>query len=75
MTEADALERFKQFCLAEMSANEDDKFDPCEERDWFSLSLGFFAALGLNSRSANKLAGEARYTHHYWAKRQKRSFR
>ena len=49
MTEADALERFKQFCLAERSASEDDKFDASEEQDWFSLSLGFFAALGLTN--------------------------
>lgn len=66
MTDADALERFKQFCLAERSASKDEKFDASEEQDWFSLSLGFFAALGLNSESANKLAREARYTHHYW---------
>lgn len=66
MTDSDALERFKQFCLAERSASKDEKFDASEEQDWFSLSLGFFAALGLSSESANKLAREARYTHHYW---------
>ena len=66
VTEADAIAKFKQFCEAEQVAGEEDKFDADEEQDWYSLSLGFFAALGFNSEAAHKMALDARYTYHYW---------
>lgn len=72
--EAEALEKFKSFCLTQIPVDEDDPrrtddeglIDGSGEQDWFSLSLGFFAALGLHPSACHTLAIRARYTHHYW---------
>lgn len=62
-----ALEAFRQFCLNEYAqADPDKKFDADEEQDWTSLSLGFFAALGLSAEHAHDLARHARYDLQYW---------
>lgn len=63
-----ALEAFRQFCLREFAeVDPDKKFDAAEEQDWMSLSLGFFAALGLSSEHAHELAVHARYDLQYWS--------
>jgi hypothetical protein len=77
-----AMEQFKQVCLEEYklrllfvgTGNNDEEadrvqkqmLDASEEQDWFSLSLGFFKALGLSCEDCHDLAIQARYTHHYW---------
>ena len=43
-----------------------DEIDPTSELDWYSLSIGFFMALGLDSARAGDYANEARYTYGYW---------
>lgn len=42
------------------------KIDPSEEQDWYSLSLGFFAALGLGNAACHRLALHACYDMQYW---------
>jgi hypothetical protein len=81
ITHEAAMEQFKQLCLEEATkrklfdaATDDDEadriqdqmLDASEEQDWFSLSLGFFRALGVSCEDCHTLACEARYTHHYW---------
>ncbi len=67
MSKADALKKFEDFCRAEFATMDpDDKFDSSDEQDWFSLSLGFFAALGFTAEDSHELALLARYTYHYW---------
>lgn len=64
--EQEALDKFEAFCTADVKKNGGSKIDESEEQDWFSLSLGFFAALGLNTTACHRLAVYARYTCHYW---------
>ncbi len=65
--EADALDRFKALLEREAATeHEDDKLDPPGEQDWYSLSLGFFSALGLAPLSAHHVACHARYRLEYW---------
>lgn len=79
MTPEEAMEQFKQLCLEESrqsalyKAAGDDAdeigermLDPDQEQDWFSLSLGFFRALGLPCDVCHNLALKVRYDHHYW---------
>jgi hypothetical protein len=56
----DAMDKFRLFCL---NNDYDSHFD---ELDWYALSIGFFAALGLSRETVQELALQARYTHHYW---------
>lgn len=69
----DIVLKFKDVC----SKSED--IDVSEEQDWFSISLGFFIALGVIESTfaddeaeqtqyldAHALACICRYTYHYW---------
>lgn len=61
MNDEEALDKFKkEVCL------KDKEIDPQGAQDWFSLSLGYFIALGINPNKAHELSMTARYTHHYW---------
>lgn len=70
MTNDQAMAKFKSFCENDRKNKRDgtvgSKIDESDEQDWFSLSLGFFAALGLSNIRCHNLAIKARYTHHYW---------
>lgn len=67
MTKEEAMEKFKALCVKEYAeADEDNKLDASEEQDWFSLSLGFFAALGFEAEDCHELALVARYDNQYW---------
>lgn len=61
VTKKYALEKFKK----EVCENSKE-IDPNEEYDWYSLSLGFFLALGANVEDASKWCIEVRYDHRYW---------
>ncbi len=68
ITKEDALIKFKEFCLQEDNqSNIDNKYDQNEELDWFSLSIGFFASLGLDSEESHELARISRYKYEYWS--------
>jgi len=60
--ERDAVLRFKR----EVCERRDD-VDPDEEQDWFSLSLGFFLALGIDADRAYSLSTWVRYDQQYFA--------
>lgn len=69
--EKEALAKFEAFCRADQTKptarNQDgSKIDQSAEQDWYSLSLGFFAALDLKPAACHRLALYARYTCHYW---------
>ena len=69
--EREALAKFEAWVKADaskkiVSGELGSKIDPSEEQDWYSLSLGFFAALGLKNAACHRLALYARYTCHYW---------
>ena len=67
MTEAEAMEKFKDLCVKDFyETDPEKKLDPSEEQDWFSLSLGFFVALGFPYLAAWQMATDARYKHEYW---------
>lgn len=42
------------------------KVDPGDQYDWFSLSLGFFLALGLSLDVSHRLSLWCRYDQQYW---------
>ena len=65
-TKTEMLNAFKELCLREFSARKNSKLDPSGEQDWYSLSLGFFKAMGASNSTAHDLALIARYTHKYW---------
>lgn len=68
MIDNSSVQKFKEFCLAEYAQTDvNNKFDRHEEQDWYSLSLGFFAALGHNAYDAHAMALEVRYTKEYWS--------
>lgn len=52
--------------LDEADRIQDSMLDASEEQDWYSISLGFFKALGLSNEDCHSAAIEARYTYHYW---------
>lgn len=54
------LEEFKICYLNHSNHSQDDVID------WFSLSIGFFLAKGLNIKKAYELSLDARYKHEYW---------
>jgi hypothetical protein len=64
--EQEGLDKFKAWCLADRTKEGTSKLDKEEEQDWYSLSLGFFAALGLTNAACYRLALHARYDLHYW---------
>jgi len=67
--ETDALEQFRIWCEKDKKSDDKQncsKIDPSDEQDWFSLSLGFFAALGLSNSACHRLALHARYDLQYW---------
>lgn len=61
LTKKEAMKKFKLFCLHN---DYDNQFG--DELDWYSLSIGFFTALGLSKEIVTDLALDARYTHGYW---------
>jgi hypothetical protein len=63
---AEAYSRFRVWCVTDMVFPTGSKMDEGDTQDWFSLSLGFFAALGLSADEAHLLALRARYDDHYW---------
>lgn len=66
MTKTQALNKFKAFVVADQSKKKKDRIDPAGDHDWFDISLGFFAALGLSADVCHTLACAARYDHKYW---------
>ena len=82
LTSEQVFEKFRELCVAEnllrkqqevahdegepLEEIENKMMDASEEQDWFSVSLGFFAAHGFIGLEAHEMAIKARYTHHYW---------
>lgn len=76
MNDQEAMDKFEAFCRADQALrdaydieSEDEAtmpIDASEEQDWYSLSLGFFVAIGCSNAQAHKLACAARYDHQYW---------
>lgn len=60
--------RFRdEVCLPEWQAEDDEsRIDASREQDWFSLSLGFFRACGLDVNQCHTVAIWARYDMQYW---------
>ena len=63
MTKEEALDKFKALM---QNQNKTWEIDPEEGLDWFSVSVGYFLALGLSPSDAIDLAIHARYDKHYW---------
>lgn len=62
-----AINDFKALVDADrLETDDDEKIDPGEEQDWYSLTLGFFLAKGLTAREAHELSIYVRYTLQYW---------
>lgn len=62
-----AIRKFMKFCKRDQDKGYHyHQIDPSGEQDWFSLSLGFFAALGLTDDEAHEAAMHVRYDKHYW---------
>jgi hypothetical protein len=61
--EAAVLVLFRRDCCEPKKAK---KIDPGQEQDWFSLSLGYFIAKGIEPKRAHTLAIHARYNLLYW---------
>lgn len=69
LEEVEGVKRLRSLTAEEDNGDVEETdfcLDPDNSQDWFSLSLGFFKALGLKSADCHDLAIEARYTHHYW---------
>jgi hypothetical protein len=64
--EINALQAFEDWCAKDRTTKGKSKLDKEEEQDWYSLSLGFFAAFGLSNAACHRLALHARYDLHYW---------
>lgn len=65
-----SMDKFKAFCLKEHAADEYTRFDGADNQDWYSLSLGFFAALGHNASDSHEMARLATYQYEHWTENQ-----
>lgn len=61
--EAAVLVLFRRDCCERKRMR---KIDPGQEQDWFSLSLGYFIAKGVEPKRAHTLAIHVRYDLLYW---------
>jgi hypothetical protein len=66
----DDIELFKKFCINSSNISAADRFEvgnePYDEVDFYDLSLGFFAARGINIPDTFSLAIICRYDFGYW---------
>jgi hypothetical protein len=63
MTNEEALQSFKRNVC-----DRAEEVDPDDQYDWFSLSMGYFLAIGCTLNQAHNLSLDARYKEGYWVK-------